>query len=90
MFVPPMTLPAPANAPRLEPGELLDTYIALLRARGRRVWKNTVGPARRFLARWPDPQAFAAEPLETRLAMPHTDARFPRLLAGGRPPAARI
>jgi hypothetical protein len=66
-----MTLPAPVNAPsRPDPAELLDTYIALVRARGRRVWKNTVGPARRFLARWPDPQAFAAEPLEIRLAIP--------------------
>jgi integrase len=80
-----MTLPAPVNAPsRPDPAELLDTYIALVRARGRRVWKNTVGPARRFLARWPDPQAFAAEPLEIRLAIPKPMQGFIAfLLAGG-------
>jgi integrase len=66
-----MTLPAPANAPaRPDPAALLEAYVAHLRATGRRVWKNSVGPARRFLARWPDPQAFAAEPLATRLELP--------------------
>lgn len=67
-----MTLPEPASAPcsRPDPAELLDAYIAYLRARGRRVWKNSVGPARAFLRRWPDPADFAAEPLDVRLAMP--------------------
>lgn len=80
-----MTLPAPGNAPASpDPADLLDAYIALLRARGRRVWKNTVGPARRFLARWPDPQAFAGEPLETRLGIPKPMQGFLAfLLAGG-------
>ncbi len=66
-----MTLPALVNAPSSpDPTELLDAYLAHLRATKRRVWKNSVGPARRFLRRWPDPGAFAAEPLEVRLGVP--------------------
>ena len=67
-----MTLPEPASAPpsRPDPAGLVDAYVAHLRARGRRVWKNSVGPARAFLRRWPDPQDFAAEPLDVRLGVP--------------------
>lgn len=66
-----MTLLEPASAPsKPEPAELLDAWVTHLRATGRRVWKNSVGPARRFLRRWPDPQRFANEELDTRLGIP--------------------
>ncbi len=81
-----MTLPEPVSAPRSrpDPAELLDAYIAYLRARGRRVWKNSVGPARAFLRRWPDPQDFAIEPLDVRLAVPREMFGFVAfLLVGG-------
>jgi integrase len=81
-----MTLPEPASEPssRPDPDELLDAYIAYLRARGRRVWKNSVGPARAFLRRWPDPQDFAAEPIEVRLGVPKPMFGFMAfLLVGG-------
>jgi integrase len=72
-----MTLPAPANAPsRPEPAELLAAWAAHLRSKRQRVWKNSLGPARRFLARWPDPQGFAAEPLAVRLGIPKDLNRF--------------
>lgn len=65
-----MTLPEPVSAPsRPEPDELLEVYAAHLQARGRRVWNNAIGPARRFLRRWPDPQAFAKAPLANRLGL---------------------
>lgn len=66
-------LPASASAPgdagraRPSPGELLSGYLAALAARGA---GNTgfTAAARSFLARWPDPQAWAAEPLAVRLS----------------------
>jgi len=45
---------------------LLDAYLAWLAA-GERGNRTYVVFARSFLARWPDPQAWAAEPLELRL-----------------------
>jgi integrase len=72
----PTTPLAPANAPSPDPAELLRAWIAYLETRGRRVSKNTVGPARRFLRRWPDPQAFADEPLEVRLGLHETTFGF--------------
>ena len=66
-------LPASASAPgnpgraRPSPGELLSGYLAALAARGA---GNTgfTAAARSFLGRWPDPQAWAAEPLAVRLS----------------------
>jgi integrase len=72
-----MTRPEPASAlSGPDPAELLEAYIAQLRATGRRVWKNSVGPARRFLRRWPDPQSFADEPLEVRLGLSNATLGF--------------
>jgi integrase len=57
----------PAPTPLCEPaGELLDAYLAWLAAGGRGN-RTYVVFARSFLARWPHPQAWAAEPLELRL-----------------------
>src|SRR2546425_4983509 len=71
MSAPLTMLPELANAPsaRPSPGQLLDAYVAHLRSTRRRVWKNSVGPARRFLRRWPAPQTFATESLEERLGL---------------------
>jgi len=75
---PPTTTPAPASAPTTPPmppaptrlcepaAELLAAYTAQLTATGRGSRAYTVA-ARSFLARWPDPQAWAAEPLGLRL-----------------------
>jgi len=63
-------LPAPANAPSSgwEPGGLLAGYLATLRKRGAGNSAFTAG-ARAFLRRWPDPQAWAAQPLSARMTM---------------------
>jgi integrase len=66
-------MPAPASAARAEPprppaGEaLLSQYAGWLatRGRGNRCFADA---AAGFLSRWPDPQSFAAEPLEVMLA----------------------
>jgi hypothetical protein len=65
-------LPASASAPcdrprRASPGDLLGGYQAALAGRGagnKAFWSA----ARAFVARWPDPQAWAAEPLAVRLS----------------------
>jgi len=62
--------PAPASAPSPEPpapAELTAAYAAWLTATGR-LSAPYLPSARTFLARWPRPQAWAAEPLEERLA----------------------
>jgi hypothetical protein len=64
-------LPAPANAPSSassEPGGLLAGYLRTLRTRGAGNSGFTTG-ARAFLRRWPDPQAWAAQPLPARMRM---------------------
>jgi integrase len=64
-------LPAPANAPSSassEPGGLLAGYLRTLRSRGAGNSGFTTG-ARAFLRRWPDPQAWAAQPLPARMRM---------------------
>lgn len=48
------------------PGELAAAYAAWLAASGRGNRSYALG-ARAFLSRWPEPQAWAAEPLERRL-----------------------
>jgi len=66
-------MPAPASAASAEPGRppaaeaLLSQYAAWLAARGRGNRCFADGAAG-FLRRWPDPRAFAAEPLEIMLA----------------------
>jgi hypothetical protein len=66
-------MPAPASAASAEPGRrpaaeaLLGQYTAWLAARGRGNRCFADGAAG-FLRRWPDPRAFAAEPLEIMLA----------------------
>ena len=71
-------LPERASEPsrRADPRLLLEAYVAHLRLTKRRVWENSVGPARRFLRRWPDPQAFAAESLTVRLGLGKPTKRF--------------
>jgi integrase len=58
----------PANASALvSEVALLDAYRAYLKASGRGTW--SMKGARAFFARWPDPQNWAREPLEVRLAV---------------------
>jgi integrase len=57
--------PATASARAPEP-ELLQAYVAWLRTTGRKD-PRYVSSAQRFFARWPDPQAWAHEPLHVRL-----------------------
>ncbi len=56
-YAPPTMPPASASAPAAEP-ELLRAYLARLQASGRAA-HNYVADARRFFARWPDPQTWA-------------------------------
>ena len=67
--MPPATASAPCDAGRAvaTPSELLGGYQAALAARGAGN-KSFYCAARSFLARWPGPQAWAAEPLPVRLA----------------------
>jgi hypothetical protein len=66
--MPPATASAPCD-PRCQPspGQLLGGYQGALAARGAGN-KSFYCAARSFLARWPDPQAWAAEPLAVRLS----------------------
>jgi integrase len=70
--MPPATASAPAEgaaawrpAPRGE--QLLSNYLSALAARGAGN-RSFHGAARAFLARWPDPQTWAEQPLPTRLS----------------------
>ncbi len=66
--MPPASASAPSNpGRRLVPSDLLGGYQAALAARGAGN-KPFLSAARSFLARWPDPQAWAAEPLPVRLS----------------------
>src|SRR6266487_445258 len=66
--MPPASASAPCDGPRRPvPSELLGGYQAALAARGAGN-KPFMSAARSFLARWPDPQAWAAEPLAVRLS----------------------
>ena len=72
--------PASASAPcdglrRPAPSELLGGYQAALAARGAGN-KSFLCAARSFLARWPDPQAWAAEPLAVRLSASNSAKPF--------------
>jgi hypothetical protein len=64
-------LPAPASSdPRLAPAPdaqaLIDAYLVHLTATGRQVDARYRHAAARFLARWPNPTSWAAEPLAVR------------------------
>jgi integrase len=63
----PASASAPCDARRPAPSELLGGYQAALAARGAGN-KSFLSAARSFLARWPDPQAWAGEPLAVRLS----------------------
>jgi integrase len=62
-----MTLPALANVPSPE-SDLTGSFSAWLAERGC-AGETYAKSARRFLARWPDPHAWAAQPLEDRLKL---------------------
>ena len=57
--------------------DLVDAFVAHLEATGRQYDGRYCNTAERFLARWPEPQAWAAEPLEVRLG---ADPRTRQLL----------
>ena len=65
----PATASAPSNGGPARPvpsgPQLLDGYLAALAARGAGN-RAFLGAARAFLARWPDPQRWAEQPLRTR------------------------
>ncbi|QYB00233.1 site-specific integrase (plasmid) [Rhodococcus sp. USK10] len=69
--MPPATASAPgsaaATAPEPRGTALMDGYQAALAARGAGN-SSFLGAARVFLARWPDPQRWAEQPLPTRLS----------------------
>ncbi len=67
-------LPAAVNAPRPDPAAppaeaLFACYVEHQRATGRGN-RTAERAARLFLERWPDPQAWADEPLDVRLSLP--------------------
>jgi integrase len=67
--MPPVLASAPSSAPaRPTPGELLAGYLVSLAERGAGNSAFHSG-ARAFLNRWPDPQAWADQPLAVRLAV---------------------
>jgi integrase len=65
--MPPASASAPADPRRPAPSGLLGGYRAALATRGAGN-KSFDCAARSFLARWPDPQSWAAEPLPVRLS----------------------
>ena len=66
--MPPASASAPSDRPRRPaPGDLLGGGQAALAGRG--AGNKAFWPAARaFVARWPDPRAWAAEPLPVRLS----------------------
>jgi len=74
--MPPASTSAPCDGPRRPSlSELLGGYQAALAARGAGN-KSFLCAARSFLARWPDPQAWAAEPLAVRLSASNSAKPF--------------
>ncbi len=74
--MPPASASAPCDGPRRpSPSELLGGYQAALAARGAGN-KSFLCAARSFLACWPDPQAWAAEPLPVRLSASNSAKPF--------------
>lgn len=75
--------PALANAPDPEPEvDLLAAFAARLSVVGK-ARRNQLNSAKRFLRRWPSPQAWAAEPLTVRLAIDDTHRTFLMFLLMG-------
>ncbi len=74
---------ASACAPELEGLDLLELFTAHAARQGLH-GINQLRAAQSFLRRWPDPQAWASEPLEVRLALPSVTRSFLMfLLMGG-------
>ena len=69
--MPPATANAPSSGAAARPlprgTELFESYCAALAARGAGN-RSFLGAARVFLDRWPDPQAWAEQPLPVRLS----------------------
>ncbi len=81
--MPPASASVPCDARRPPPSQLLGGYRAALAARGAGN-KSFSCAARAFLARWPDPRAWAAEPLAVRLsASPSTRPFLNYLMLSG-------
>ena len=82
-------LPATASAPAPDPAALHAAYLGHLRRTGR---GNTAywTAARTFFARWPDPAAWAAEPLDVRLSANGVDPAADHVPDAARAPAARL
>ena len=75
--------PALAYAPAADAPDLLASFGAYAARRGLS-GVNQLQAARSFLRRWPDPRAWAAEPLPVRLALPTVTRSFLMfLLLGG-------
>ena len=75
--------PATACAPATDRPDLLGLFTAHVARQGL-CGQNQLRAARAFLRRWPDPQAWAAEPLEVRLGVPTVTCSFLMfLLMGG-------
>ena len=90
--MPPATASAPSSAPArpLPRGrELLDGYRAALAGRGAGN-RSFLGAARVFLARWPDPQRWAEQPLPVRLSAGPSHPAVAELPDAGRVSAARL
>ena len=81
--------PATASAPAPDPAALHAAYLAHLQRTGR---GNTAywTAARTFFSRWPDPAAWAAEPLDVRLSANGATRPLITFLHAARPPAARL
>ena len=62
----PLALASTDRAQTPRPGELIDAYLAHLAQTGRAADASYRRPAERFFARWPDPMAWAHQPLARR------------------------
>src|SRR5687768_8343978 len=63
------TMPPALASPADHGTDLVDAFIAHLRAPGRGTDARYARAAARLLGRWPDPQGWAAEPLAVRLGV---------------------
>jgi len=64
-----LTMPPALASPADYGIDLVDAFVAHLRATGRRTDPRYARAAERFVERWPDPQSWAAEPLSVRLGV---------------------
>src|SRR5215211_3540136 len=63
------TMPPALARPADHRIDLVDAFVAHLRATGRSTDPRYAHAAERFVERWPDPQSWAAEPLAVRLGV---------------------